>query len=96
MTKRITYNDLVQGRASDLIGALTTRLPSLWNETARVKEYADLGGDDYDPVRQRQRELSHLIGRLKRTHAELESLRTHQHEWGSDDYCMICGADGRA
>lgn len=23
-------------------------------------------------------------------------LKGHQHEWGDDDYCRVCGADGRA
>ena len=95
MTKQ-TYADLMQMSATDLLHALTDRLPSLWNEAARSKEYADLAGDDFDPVAQRQEEISHLIGRLKRAHADLGELRTHRHQWGENDYCLTCGADGRA
>lgn len=92
-----SYQDLCQHvKVTDLLQALLHRLPALSTEVSRQKEYADLAGDDHDPCRERQREISQLIGQLKRMHAELESLRRHRHEWGSDDYCCICGADGRA
>ena len=28
--------------------------------------------------------------------AEIEELRSHQHQWGENDYCLMCGADGAA
>lgn len=40
--------------------------------------------------------IDHLIGKLKQTRQDLQRLKTHQHEWGSNDYCMICLNDGRA
>lgn len=82
-------------RATVLIQQLTDSLPSLFSEVARERQYADLGGYD-DPCAQRQKEISHLIGLLKKANHELDSLRVHTHEWSSDDYCNICGADGRA
>lgn len=41
-------------------------------------------------------DIDHAIGMLKRYRAEVQALATHAHEWNSDDYCNVCGADGRA
>lgn len=95
MNNPVTYQDAIRACPVDLVHALTDRLPSLWSQVAREREYADLGGYE-DPCEHRQKEIAHLIGKLKRAHAELGQLRRHAHEWGSDDYCLICGADGRA
>jgi hypothetical protein len=71
-----------------------TYLPSL---VARSAEYAHLAGED---ARREYRNaltmLGHIIKQAKETHAELSGLSTHQHEWNDNDYCDLCGADGRA
>lgn len=90
-----TFHDIVHADPSELIAALTERLPFLYTEAARRREYADLAGEG-EPVKDLQHSVSRLIGRLKRAHADLGELDRHFHVWGSDDYCVYCGADGQA
>lgn len=67
------------------------------SETARSVEYADLAGEPAKPVYKASKaEIGKAIAILKRAHAELCELEGHAHRWNSDDYCSICGADGRA
>jgi hypothetical protein len=92
----VTFEQLhTQVTAWDLLRALMDRLESLPTEAARVAQYADLAGEPSDYPRY-QNDISHLIGRLKRVHQELGYLRRHRHDWDDQDYCAICGADGRA
>ena len=98
MRRSVTYQQMChEASVTDMIHAMSDSIPNLWGEVAKQKEYADLGGDDYDPCETRQKEISRLIGQLKRMHAELGQLRAHRHEWSPEtDYCVLCGADGRA
>lgn len=64
-------------------------LDDLVRKAMKSDQWADLAGE---PA------LSLLALRvaLKDAVKHAESLRTHRHEWDNNDYCMICGADGRA
>lgn len=64
-------------------------------ELCRSAEYADIGGDE-SPYPAALRDIDATIGFLKRFRADIQKLRTHRHKYDSNDYCTICGADGRA
>lgn len=67
------------------------------SEAARSAQYAELAGEPTSVVyKDKKAEIGRAILALKRAHAELTELEGHSHKWGSDDYCSICGADGRA
>ena len=94
-TPTLSYKDLLNAKPLALLQALSDRLPLLWDQVAEQRAYEELGDSGYDPCIQRQREISHLIGQLKRVHADIGQLRSYLHDWSDDDYCLICGADGR-
>jgi hypothetical protein len=60
-------------------------------------QLADMAGEPRSIVyKPRKAQIGRAIALLKRAHAELSELEAHAHVWGDDDYCAICGADGRA
>lgn len=61
----------------------------------RSAEYANLAGEG-DPYGDTLRDIDRTIGFLKRYRLEMQSLAGHEHRWNEDDYCDVCGADGRA
>jgi hypothetical protein len=64
-------------------------------EACRIAESADLGGME-SPYPDILADIDAAIGILKRHRAVIQSLSEHSHEWSDNDYCFICGADGRA
>lgn len=58
-------------------------------QAKRSQEYWDLGGNDGPEP------LYCLIKALQQALAEARELRRHQHKYDEDDYCVICGRDGR-
>jgi hypothetical protein len=66
-------------------------LQEIVSKANKNHEYWELGGDfDYhDPYQDLQ---DALVGALE----EVIYLKRHRHEYGSDEYCWICGKDGRA
>lgn len=77
---------------AESVQRLTERLIS---EAMRSAEYADLAGEE-NCYPYFLGQIDAAIGQLKRFRAELQVVARHVHEWNSDDYCRICGADGRA
>jgi predicted DNA-binding protein len=82
--------------------ALARRISYLCSEAMesaiREVEYASLAGEGleqhpYDVI-VKQAKLA--IRQLNQTIKEANSLKSHVHVWGSNDYCIHCGADGRA
>ena len=43
-----------------------------------------------------QKDLESIIQAAEAAHEEINQLRLHAHDWNEDDYCSMCGADGRA
>jgi len=76
----------------DILRLVTGRMQ---NETCSAAQYADLAGEE-PPYAHALREIDHAIGTMKRFRAEMQRLAHHTHEWNGDDYCRVCGADGRA
>ena len=71
-------------------------IESLPRKLARAEEYMHLAGivpEDYDAT---ERPYDEAIRILKHTLERIEMLKNHTHQWNDDDYCDICGADGRA
>lgn len=66
-------------------------LGKLIADALRSAEYRDLAGvdDGPDPLAELEKELTDAVERVR-------ELRTHAHKWNADDYCSICGRDGRA
>lgn len=69
------------------------RLSDIVSDAVRSQEYWDLGGlsDSDGPA-----PLAALETALLAALADVRELRAHAHVWGENDYCSICGADGRA
>jgi len=86
--------------AHEALQTLTVNASRLAGEAARSREYYDLGGlgpgDGPEPYTRTLRQIGEAIRRLRFVAREIKALRTHAHEWSADDYCVICGADGRA
>lgn len=92
---------LVKQDAHDLLLALTDHLPEPPDRIARQAESYELAGlpsaDAPHPYRAATRAIDQLIGRLKGIRADIQRLATHRHAWAPEtDYCIHCGADGRA
>lgn len=67
------------------------------SQSNRQNSYYENGGcDGIPPYRQALNEIDAAIGKLKAARREMQEIASHMHEWDSDDYCRICGADGRA
>lgn len=64
-------------------------------EACSSAEGCDLAGEP-SPYPGFLADLDATIGFLKRYRRDLQHLAHHVHDWNSDDYCSICGADGRA
>lgn len=87
----------VEVGAQDLLSLGPKVLSDIAHETAKQYEYYDLGGADGEsPYDTTLKDLDHLIGALKRARQAVQAMAAHTHEWSSNEYCMVCGADGRA
>lgn len=60
-------------------------------QVQNIREYG--GAEDVKAMR---RQLQEAIAEARRDLREFESLLNHAHQWNEDDYCDICGADGRS
>jgi hypothetical protein len=74
------------------IDLLTGRMES---QVCRSAQYADNAGEG-DPYGDALNDIDRAIGQLKRFRSEIQHLAKHTHRWDGNDYCSICGADGRA
>ena len=68
------------------------------HEAKRKSEYISLAGipDIESPYREFRKEIAKTIKDLRMLSREAKRLEYHMHEWNEDDYCIVCGADGRA
>lgn len=57
-------------------------------------QYADLGGES-SPYPQILGDIDQTIELLKQHRQRVQFLARHIHEWGADDCCIHCFADGR-
>lgn len=59
-----------------------------------------LGFDEEDALDTVQRDVTRRLGEIirdaRRALREVAALREHRCEWSEDEYCLYCGADGRA
>lgn len=65
-------------------------LPGMIRAATKSQQYYELGGDGG------QSPLEALIADLKQAMEEAEAMLHHAHVWNGEDYCDVCGADGRA
>lgn len=71
------------------------QIQSMLSDAASESEYWELAGiTESDTEEPHPYDL--LQNALESGLRELKTLREHRHEWGENDYCVICGADGRA
>ncbi len=82
------------GKVEDLTEVLSfiRRIP---RQTARRAEAASLGGFDGDPYEDAVVLIRTLNREIDRAMEEVSILYHHAHRWNENDYCDICGADGR-
>jgi len=59
----------------------------------RDVEYAHLAGVEGEAGPSPYLELKKMLGQGIR---DVRHVERHTHKWGENDYCQICGADGRA
>lgn len=97
-TRRPVHNDAIVSDPHEplpeTIQRLYSRMDRLTCQSQHYYELGDPGG--ISPFRQSLNELDAAIGLLKRCRREMQTLAGHAHRWNDDDYCSICGADGRA
>lgn len=58
-------------------------------KAVRNDEYADLAGEPGYA-------LKDILYTLEAAKEDVRELLGHEHQWGENDYCGTCGADGRA
>jgi hypothetical protein len=95
-SRRYVHNNarVIQPGAA-LLASVRCLSERLQDETMRSAEYAHLAGEG-DPYGDTLRDIDATIGYLKHFRREMQALAGHEHRWNEDDYCSICGADGRA
>ena len=72
-------------------------------EAAKSNQYYELSGIGPDeaegilpPYDEAIRDLERVRAQCGKALAAIRKLKGHKHDWNEDDYCSICGADGRA
>ena len=66
------------------------------SQANRQNQFYELGDcDTIPPYRQALNEIDAAIGKLKAARREMQQIAGHMHKWDDNDYCYICGADGR-
>lgn len=88
-------NAIIIQPGSDLFDSVQLLAERFESETKRSAEYANLAGEGH-PYRDALARIDASICFLKHFRADVQRLAGHAHKWNSDDYCDICGADGRA
>ena len=88
-------NSIVIEPGAQLVDSLALLSERLLREAMREAEAADLSGE---PTQYPYylRDIDAAIGALKDLRADMQRLASHAHQWDGSDYCLICGADGRA
>jgi hypothetical protein len=86
---------IISQPGASLLDSVQRLCSRLENEANRRAEGCNLSGEGI-PYVYELREVDAVIGYLKHFRAELQSLSEHEHEWSDNDWCLICGADGRA
>lgn len=76
----------------DSVRGLALRIET---ETCRSAQFAEIGGEA-SPYPIILGNIDATIGFLKHFRAQMQALESHTHRWDTDDYCSVCGADGRA
>jgi hypothetical protein len=64
-------------------------LRPLIRKATKSDEYASLAGEDAIA-------LKAFNSALSRAMTEVTELIIHEHDWNDNDYCNVCGTDGRA
>ena len=86
---------VIDGPLNEQVEHLTSILISRSNHQQQA--YVNSGPWDFaSPYQQALNEIDAAIGRLKALRREMQSIARHSHEWNDNDYCSVCGADGRA
>lgn len=81
----------------DFLDTISRLLDRFESRTTRSAEYFKLSDcDGQSPYDFALAQLDAAIGRLKHSRRDMQRLSKHVHQWDENDYCYICGADGRA
>lgn len=86
---------LIVEPGADLFSTVDRIADRYESELCRSAQSADLAGEE-PPYQAALADIDRTIGFLKHYRAEIQRLAGHTHRWNGDDYCSICGADGRA
>ena len=75
----------------------STEAVSRYRKTKANDVIGCYGDNEADLVfREAKRTCEEQIREGREALRELLAIRTHSCQWNEDDYCSICGADGRA
>ena len=96
-TIEVPENSLMVPRDYALDQQISWLVDQAMNAANRRQQYYELGEcAEISPYRQTLNEIDSAIGKLKRLRKEMQEIAGHAHAWDDNDYCKVCGADGRA
>lgn len=88
-------NAVIIEPGADFLASVMTLASRLEKETCRSAEFAELGGEP-GPYPLTLGNIDATIGFLKHFRSQMQMLANHTHRWDTDDFCSVCGKDGRA
>jgi hypothetical protein len=92
MTDEQMYLNLV-----DEIDLICNRYLKDANRTKELNDLCGMNGEAPDPYEVLLRQLEFVWKNLITEYIDVVVfLQTHKHSWDDDDFCIFCGADGRA
>lgn len=91
----IHNNSIIIEPGAELLESVKRLADRLEDETTREAQGCDLAGEE-PPYPRVLGDIDAAIGYLKEYREQIQRLAGHSHKWNEDDYCSICGADGRA
>jgi hypothetical protein len=96
-TVEVPHNSIVISPLTPFSEQMTTLIERNEARVLRCQESFDLGDcEGIWPYQDALNQIDASIGLLKRARREMQALAKHIHDFGMNDYCTVCGADGRA
>lgn len=96
-TVEVPHNSIVISPFTPFSEQVTTLIERNEALVLRCQESFELGDcEGISPYQDALNQIDASIGLLKRARRRMQKLAKHIHDFGKNDYCTICGADGRA
>jgi|ERR1700723_218042 len=96
-TVEVPHNSIVISPLTPFSEQVTILIERNESLVLRCQESFDLGDcEGISPYQNALNQVDASIGLLKRARRRMQKLAKHIHDFKTNDYCTICGADGRA